>query len=221
MLCIIQARMNSKRFPKKILEKINNKTILEMVYNQVNKSKAIKKIIIATSKSKSDDAVEVFCKKKKFNYYRGNQNNVASRFYNLIKKNNFKYFVRISADSPLIDFKLIDKLAKFSQNEKYDIITNLMPRTYPKGQSVEIIKSNFFIKKYKFIVNSQDKEHVTSYFYRKKNNIKIKSITTKKIFNNLNYSIDYKKDLIKIRKILKKSKNKIPNLVELNKIRLN
>ena len=35
MLCITQARMNSKRFPKKILKKVNNKTILEMVYNQV------------------------------------------------------------------------------------------------------------------------------------------------------------------------------------------
>ena len=66
MLCIIQARMNSKRFPKKILKKVNNKTILEMVYNQVKKSPVIKKIIIATSSSKSDNLVEVFCKKKKF-----------------------------------------------------------------------------------------------------------------------------------------------------------
>ena len=34
MLCIIQARMNSKRFQKNF-KKVNNKTILEMVYNQV------------------------------------------------------------------------------------------------------------------------------------------------------------------------------------------
>ena len=55
--------MNSKRFPKKILKKVNNKTILEMVYNQVKKSPVIKKIIIATSSSKSDNSVEVFAKK--------------------------------------------------------------------------------------------------------------------------------------------------------------
>lgn len=213
--------MNSKRFPKKILEKINNKTVLEMVYNQIKKSKTINKIIIATSKSKSDDSVEAFCKRKRFNYYRGNEKNVASRFYDLIKQNNFKYFVRISADSPLIDFGLIDKMAKFSHHNKYDIITNLMPRTYPKGQSIEIIKSNFYIKNYKFIVDKQDKEHVTSYFYKKKNKIKIKSVITKKIFNNLDYCVDYKKDLIKIKKILKKSKNKIPNLIELDNININ
>lgn len=221
MLCIIQARMNSKRFPKKILKKVNDKTMLEMVYNQIKKSKSIKKIVIATSRSKSDNLVEIFCKKKNFEYYRGNLNNVASRFYNLIKKNNFKYFVRISADSPLIDFRLIDKMARFRKHSKYDMITNLMPRTFPKGQSVEIIKSDFYLKNYKFIVNKQDKEHVTSYFYKKKSKIKIKSIITKKIFNNLNYCVDNKKDLIKIKKILKKSKNKIPNLIELNKIKLN
>ena len=66
MLCIIQARMNSKRFPKKILKKVIDKTILEMVYNQIKKSKSIKKIVIATSRSKSDNLVEIFCKKKKF-----------------------------------------------------------------------------------------------------------------------------------------------------------
>ena len=81
MLCIIQARMNSKRFPKKILKKVNDKTMLEMVYNQIKKSKSIKKIVIATSRSKSDNLVEIFCKKKNFEYYRGNLNNVASRFY--------------------------------------------------------------------------------------------------------------------------------------------
>ena len=68
--------MNSKRFPKKILKKVNNKTILEMVYNQVKKSPVIKKIIIATSSSKSDNSVS-FCKKKKFEFCHGNQKNVC------------------------------------------------------------------------------------------------------------------------------------------------
>ena len=221
MLCIIQARMNSKRFPKKILKKVNNKTILEMVYNQVKKSPVIKKIIIATSSSKSDNSVEVFCKKKNFKFYRGSQKNVASRFYYLIKKNKYKYFVRISGDSPLLDFRLINKMYKFCYLNRYDLITNLKPRTYPKGQSIEIIRSNFYLENYKFITNNYDKEHVTSYLYRKKSKIKIKSFISKKIFNNLNYCIDYKEDLLKIKKILKKSKNKIPSLEELDKIKLN
>ena len=102
-----------------------------MVYNQVKKSPVIKKIIIATSSSKSDNSVEVFAKKN-FEFYRGSQKNVASRFYDLIKKNNYKYFVRISGDSPLLDFRLINKMYKFCYLNRYDLITNLKPRTYPK-----------------------------------------------------------------------------------------
>ena len=44
-------------------------------------------------------------------------------------------------DSPLIDYKLINKAIKISKKyNKYDIITNVYPRTFPQGQSVEIIK---------------------------------------------------------------------------------
>ena len=35
MLAIIQARVNSKRFPEKVLNKINDHTVLEQVINQV------------------------------------------------------------------------------------------------------------------------------------------------------------------------------------------
>ena len=76
--------------------------------------------------------------------------------------------MRISGDSPLLDFRLINKMYKFCYLNRYDLITNLKPRTYPKGQSIEIIKSNFYLENYKFITNNYDKEHVTSYLYRKK-----------------------------------------------------
>ena len=37
---IIQARMNSKRLPGKVLLKVNNKTMLEYLIERVKKSKA-------------------------------------------------------------------------------------------------------------------------------------------------------------------------------------
>ena len=53
---IIQARLGSKRFPNKILKKINNKeTVLDYIIKRISKSKKINKIIIATTKNKNDD----------------------------------------------------------------------------------------------------------------------------------------------------------------------
>ena len=65
--------------------------------------------------------------------------------------NKAKYFVRVSGDSPMIDPKLIDKAIKISKKTKgHDIITNVFPRTFPKGQSVEVIKT-FTLKKFEKI----------------------------------------------------------------------
>ena len=65
MICIIQSRMNSKRLPNKALKLLCGKTILERVVMNLQLSKKITNIIVATSKSRSDDLIELFCKKKK------------------------------------------------------------------------------------------------------------------------------------------------------------
>ena len=89
--------------------------------------------------------------------------------------------MRISADSPLIDPVIIDKAIKIfnSQKKKYDIITNVFPRSYPKGQSVEIIKTaklRYFLSKF----NKEQKEHVTKYFYKNYKNFMIKNFMSVK-----------------------------------------
>jgi len=221
MLCVLQARMSSKRFPNKMLKNIKGKTLLLRVYRQLQRSKCIKKIVVATSKSKSDDSLERYCKLNKIKVFRGSKNNVSLRFYKLLKKTTYNYFVRISGDSPLIDFRLIDDMAKYSKKKNFDIITNLMPRTFPKGHSVEIIKTKFFLQFFKKIKYRFDKEHVTPFFYRKKKEFRIKSVISKKKFKKFNYCVDNKGDLEKIIKLLKICNNKVPSLNKLDKIVFN
>ena len=69
-------------------------------------------------------------------------------------------------NSPLIDYSLIDKMIRLSKKKNFDIFTNVFPRTFPKGFSVEIIKTNVFFNSYKYFKKNH-KEHVSSYFYEK------------------------------------------------------
>ena len=41
VLAIIQARTGSSRFPSKVLQKINGKTIVSLIYERLSKSKII------------------------------------------------------------------------------------------------------------------------------------------------------------------------------------
>ena len=208
MLCIIQARSNSKRFKNKVLHPIHGVPLIQHVINRVKRSRRIKKLIVSSSFKKSDDNLISYLKKKRIKFFRGNLENVAMRLYKTAKLNKAKSFVRISGDSPLIDPKLIDKVIEISLREKYfDIITNVFPRTFPKGQSVEVIKTSL-IKKYSKNFSKLDKEHVTKYFYDNSNYFLIKNFRFNGKNKMIKLSIDTKKDLKDILKKFDKKKFK-------------
>ena len=112
VLAIIQARLSSSRLPKKILLKIKKKSILEIIYRNLEKINSIDKVIVATSKNKSDKELSLYCKKKNFNFFEGSLNNVLNRFIKIIKIYNPKYIVRVTADCPIIDPKVLDTFIK-------------------------------------------------------------------------------------------------------------
>ena len=208
MLCIIQARSNSRRFHNKVLHLIYGIPLIQHVINRTRQSKKISKLVVSSSLKKIDDNLISYLKRKKIKSFRGNLENVAMRLHDTAKKNKAKYFVRINGDSPLIDPRLIDKAIRISQKQKgYDIITNTFPRTFPKGQSVELIKASI-LKKYSKNFSRPDKEHVTRYFYNNSRKFKIKNFTFNGKNKIMKLSIDTKKDLKNVLKKFNKTKFK-------------
>ena len=201
---IIYARMSSKRFPGKVLKKIyNNLSVCEIIINKLNKTGLKSNIIIATSKNKTDNKIVTFCKKNKIKYFLGSNKDVFQRTTKCIEKYKFKYFVRICADRPLFDTDLMIRMIKLILLKNYDIVTNVHPRTYPKGLTCEVAKTNIFEKINLKDLTLNDKEHIFNYFYRNKN-FKIYNIRKKfkKKFLSKNFCIDTKNDVKKIREIL-------------------
>lgn len=202
MLLVIQARCSSRRLKNKVLLKINNTPVILHLINTIKKNKKIKKIVVATSNQKTDDKLIRYLKKLNILFYRGDLENVAERLYLTAKKYEAKKFMRISADSPLLDNDVINKALQTNKKFPfYDLITNVYPRTFPKGQSVEIIRTSILKKNIKFM-NKSDKEHVTKFFYTDKIKIKIKNFKRFKNFKFKNYCIDNKTDIRKIKKIM-------------------
>ncbi len=175
---LIQARCGSKRLPNKVLKLINGRSTIEHLYNRMKYSKIFSQIIILTSRSKKDDKIIQLCKKKKYKYFRGSLKNVSSRFYNVCKNNNFDFFLRANADSPLLDINIIKNKIKYIK--KFDIVTNCLEKTYPKGQSIELISKKIFISSFKKFEKKSHMEHVTKYFYENKKCTKYLILNLKK-----------------------------------------
>jgi len=202
MICILQVRTSSQRLKKKALLKLNKKLVIENVIDRLLLSNKISKVILATSNHSSDDIFKKIVKNKKVSVFRGSLNNVYLRYFNLIKKNKLKFFLRISGDSPLIDYRIIERAYNLFANKKCEIVTNTLNRSFPKGQSVEIIKSDIFLKYSKKILkNPIYREHVTKYFYENSKEFNIWNFKNKEDFSKINLSIDTLRDYKKIKKI--------------------
>ena len=103
--CIIQARINSTRFPKKILKNLDEENnVLEFVINQLKHSKKIDKIVIATTTLIEDNTIEELAKTNNCDFFRGSENNVLNRVLNAANKFRVKIILEITADSIFIDF---------------------------------------------------------------------------------------------------------------------
>ena len=212
MAIIIFARLNSKRLPKKVLEKIGDKPLLFHIIDRIKKKSKFKlPIIVATSNRKSDDKIENFCKKKRIKIYRGKLNNVYKRSVDCFKKFSLGSFVRVCADRPFFDVSLMDQMISKFKNSNFDIVSNQLIRTYPKGLGCEVAKTNIFFKIEKHKLTKEYKEHIFNYFYQNSKKYKIYNFSLSKKYTDLknqDFSINNKKDLIRINNIYNEHKKK-------------
>ena len=199
---VVQARMSSKRFPGKVLHRILGKPMLEYLFESLKHCRVLDEMIVATSGEATDDAIRIFCEKYDIHCYRGSLGDVAGRFNGIIDTFKYDGFVRISGDSPLLDYRLVSKAVEIFKTGGYDIVTNVQKRTFPKGQSVEVIRSSTFNTVYPLMTNTLQKEHVTSYFYQNKSQFSIYNFESRKDYGNIQLSIDTKDDMNLIEKLV-------------------
>lgn len=170
---IIQARMTSKRFPGKMLAPFLNKPILFHVINQIKSSNLKPNIIIATSKDVSDDPLAAYANSLGVKVVRGPLEDVLGRFRVTLLKNKCDAFFRVCGDSPLLSPQLIDTAFLIYKNNKYDLVTNIFPKTFAPGLSIELINTKTFLKTEQIIVDESEREHMTKYFYLYSKNFRI------------------------------------------------
>lgn len=183
VLIITQARINSSRLPKKILKKINGKTLLEIHLERIKKSKYGKNLIVATTNEKGSERIINIAKKINVSCYQGSTNDVLDRFYSALKtKRKTEFIVRLTSDCPLIDPKLIDEVVDFAIKTNYDYVSNTLEEKFPDGQDIEVIKSEALKISWEKSILKSDREHVTPFIWRNS------TFFGKKIFSSKNFS---------------------------------
>ena len=163
---VILSRFSSSRLPGKALMEINGKTTLEYIIERLLQVVEKSQIVLATSDEESDEPIEAFANKVGIKCYRGSLNNVSERFYYAGVTLNTNYIARINGDNIFMDIPLLQHMLQTAKKGSFDFISNVKDRTFPKGMSIEIVRTKYYKTLLPLITSSDyHKEHVTSYLY--------------------------------------------------------
>lgn len=122
-------------------------------------------IAIATSNRPADDPLEQYCLRYGLACFRGEIDDVAGRVLACAKRRGYDAVARINGDSPLLDFDVFTlAVAKF-RSGAYDVVTNVFPRSFPIGNSVEVFSTGALQDARTRMTTRAHQEHVTLYFY--------------------------------------------------------
>lgn len=195
---IVQARAGSTRLPGKIFKQISGKPMLQHVVERISHSQFIDQIIVATTTLHEDNAVEEFCIKNNYAYYRGSSDDVLSRYFETAKKYCIDIIVRITSDCPLIDPQIIDTMLNnfLSANKSghVDYLSNVAKRTFPRGLDVEIFSFAALEKTHNEAKENFEREHVTPFIYRRQNEFHISNYENEKDYSFHRWTVDTEED---------------------------
>ena len=222
--------MGSSRLPGKVLmDSGHGKPLLYYVVNQLQHCEKVKNLVIATTTNQEDDSIEKFANDNSVNIFRGKEKDVLDRYFQCAKKYSFSTIVRITADCPLIDPQIVDKVIEQFFSGNYDFATNTLMRTFPIGTDVEVFSFSALNRAWENTQLPSEREHVTPYL-RKEENFKIINVENDKNISNLRLTVDRIEDFELIKQILNNiSINPIhledvlelfsrkPELIEINK----
>lgn len=192
---IIQARMSSARLPGKVLRDLCGRPLLCWLLEGLRQCAEAQLIVLATSTEPTDDPVALFCAQEGIPCFRGSLNDVAGRIATAAKAHNLDALVRVCGDSPLLDPSLVDAAIARYRLGGVELVTNVAQRTYPKGQSVEVLGRETLQLAEQTMDNPLDREHVTSFFYARPTKFRIYNMESGGDFGAVNFCVDTAEDL--------------------------
>ena len=156
---IIQARMGSTRLPGKVMKEIQGKPLIGYLLDRVGLCTKISQTIVAIPERDLDGPLGRFLTFRMVNISTGPEDDVAKRFAIALKSYPCDAFVRLCADSPLIQPKIIDAAACLLGTDPYILVGAA------SGNKAQCFDSDFFLQT-EPDMKGDEREHIGLWYER-------------------------------------------------------
>ena len=205
---LIQARLSSTRLPGKVLYNLGDTGLcsLQLMKYRLSLNENLSKcceIVILTTHDKCDDAIVDLCIREGLQCFRGDKDDVLSRYHDAAKSLNANTIIRLTSDCPLIDPWEIERVLNLHLENKSDYTANTFEgSTLTDGFDVEIFQINSLIESHHKAKLPSEREHVTFYMQKKENNFKILLTDPQSDLPYLRLTLDTPADLEAIHRLI-------------------
>ncbi len=194
VVAIVQARMGSTRLPNKVMRLINGVPMIELLLTRLSRAKMLNEIVVATSVMQENEPLVRHVRNLGYACEQGSENNVLDRYLQAGRASKAEILVRITADCPLVDPELVDKLVRMFKLSSLDYLCNNYPPTFPDGLDVEIFTLTALERADRETTDLFDREHVTPYL-RRQGLFKTSTMRNSEDLSALRWTVDESPDL--------------------------
>ena len=202
-LAILQARMTSSRLPGKVMAPVLGEPMIGRQVERLRRARRIDSLMVATSFHESDDGLATYCESLDLEVFRGPLDDVLERYRGALARHpQARAVVRLTADCPLADPDLIDRVIDHHHAQGADYTSNTLgTRTYPHGLDTEVIRSEVLFEAAERAVDPYEREHVTPYIYRRPETYRLAGVSRDRSQAALRWTVDLPADLAFVRDV--------------------
>jgi spore coat polysaccharide biosynthesis protein SpsF len=189
--------MGSTRLPGKVLMPLGGATMLAHVVERTQRARELDGIVIATTRGAADDAIVDACNSLGVAVFRGDEQDVLTRYYQAALEHGADAVVRVTSDCPLIDPEVIDLHIEHLILRRYevDFVTNMVQQSYPLGLAVEAMPMDVLARMYRLSTTPYLREHVTTLAYEEPDLFLIDHVLHPTNLSHLRWTVDTMRDM--------------------------
>ena len=203
---VVQARVSSTRLPGKVMMEVLGKPLLQLLTERLAQCKYLDDIIIATTTNLADEPVQKLSERLSLKYMRGSEDDVLQRYYQAAEAFGLEHIVRITADCPLIDPEIVDRIIRvyIDSGYKYDYVSNALKPTFPDGLDVEIFSFSALEKINKLSDKKYQREHVCTYIIENPDQFHIHNVKGERDYSHFRWTVDNPEDFMLVKTIFER-----------------
>jgi len=165
VVCIVQARTGSTRLPGKVLKNLVGRPMLAHVIDRLKACSAYDAIVVATTVARRDDQVAELAAGAGVGVFRGDEEDVLSRYAQAAVEFDAEVVVRVTADCPLIDPVISAETVRYFLSGDFDYVGAGVGGGFPRGLDTEVFSRGVLMEVHEVAEDRPSREHVTYWIY--------------------------------------------------------